>query len=618
MKALGNLPSPSGVALELIRLIQSEHVSIDRLVQPVEADPALAGRLLKIVNSALFRQKPVLSIKEAVIKLGTNMLSTLAWSVSVLDKNRNGGCQAFDYDHFWASALLRGLVLKRLAHYVRVVAPEEAFTLGLIADIGRLALAQVYPEKYSECLYSATGDLLEHEQACFGIDHNQITVAMLAEWGLSELVMDAFERFQRFRVSDFKLDKPCEQLAAQLKLASLLFASCPENDRSSIDALTQRLGLNAEQWQELNQHVHTEAADWAVFLGLNPIDIDAGLHRAQAGSEPFSTAAQRSALRILVVDDDRVQVQLLNHYLTRCGYDVITLNDPSQALAMIWTHQPQLVISDYKMTPIDGLELCRSIRSIQDWQNIYMILITADKDEKILSQAFEAGVDDFICKPISRVELDARVRGAKRTIQIQTELNRERENIRHYVFDLASANRNLEIVAITDPLTQLSNRHYSTARLEEEWAVFVRHRRPLALLTLDLDKFKQINDVYGHAVGDEVLRHFAEILRQTIRTTDVACRIGGEEFIVIAPDTDCADLKIMTERIRSEVERNQPASLNLARPVTVSIGAAVANLELDKKGWSDTLNRSDKALYAAKAAGRNTCKIDCTGEYAGL
>jgi diguanylate cyclase (GGDEF)-like protein len=259
------------------------------------------------------------------------------------------------------------------------------------------------------------------------------------------------------------------------------------------------------------------------------------------------------------------------------------------------------------MKPMDGLSLTRAIKVSQETKSIYVILVTADKDHQTMSAAFDAGVNDFISKPIHHDELNARILGARRTLSQHRQEGQEREEIRRQAFDLASEKRRIERTAATDPLTDLPNRRYASSRLNQEWATFGRYNRPLGILSLDLDQFKQINDNFGHDVGDKVLQHFARVLSQSIRSEDTACRMGGEEFIVIAPNTDLTTMRSLCERIRVRVEKQQPAELKLPRLVTVSIGATVADLDQDES-WQNTLKRSDRALYEAKAAGRN-CSV---------
>jgi diguanylate cyclase (GGDEF)-like protein len=147
------------------------------------------------------------------------------------------------------------------------------------------------------------------------------------------------------------------------------------------------------------------------------------------------------------------------------------------------------------------------------------------------------------------------------------------------------------------------------SRLEQEWSVFQRQGSSMALLVLDLDFFKRVNDHFGHDVGDKVLVHFAKVFEQSLRVSDIACRMGGEEFVVIAPNTDLQSVGSLAQRILANVRQHQPVDLAIPWLVTVSIGIAVADLQKDTNQWSDTLKRADKAVYEAKAAGRNTFKI---------
>lgn len=613
LKTLGSLPSPSGVALEVMRLTQKSDVSIEEIAKSVQADPALTGQLLKIVNSAVYSQdKFVISVKEAVLRLGINVLSRLVLTLSVLDANQTGRCLAFDYDGYWSKSLLKGLTIQSIVKQCqqRIFSPEEAFTIGLLSDIGRLALAQVYPKEYSACLESVTTSLLERERELFAIDHNQITIGMLQDWGLPKLCTDAIQLLSRENINQYLGDSSAERFASQLKLASLL---ADDFDQQTFSAETLSLAQQHQLSEEVLDTFRSELLlEWIELSKLLSIPIKTipnvligKVDSVLQTHNPLSF----SRLKILLVEDDTFQLKLLMTYLQKQGHQVVGVDNGQQALQQLMVDQPQLIISDFKMQPMDGMELSRTIRSAAHYENIYLILITGDKDKDIMSEAFNIGVDDFISKPINHVELDARIRGAQRAIQLQTRLQQEHKQLKRHAFELAAANRKLEKMAITDQLTNLPNRRYLMTRLEQEWSIFLRQAKPMALLVLDLDFFKHINDQLGHDVGDKVLIHFASVLEQSIRISDIACRMGGEEFVVIAPGTDQQTVGILAQRILGKVEQHQPAGLVLPRRLTVSIGVAVADLEKDGNQWSDTLNRADRALYKAKAAGRNTFMV---------
>jgi diguanylate cyclase (GGDEF)-like protein len=190
---------------------------------------------------------------------------------------------------------------------------------------------------------------------------------------------------------------------------------------------------------------------------------------------------------------------------------------------------------------------------------------------------------------------------------LQQELEKESRDIQHYTAELAAANRRLRIMANTDILTSLPNRRYALTRLEQEWATAQRCKRPMSVLMLDLDHFKSVNDTFGHDVGDQVLSHAAKLMKETSRTNDIVCRLGGEEFLIIAPNTNGSTALLLAERIRSFIEKNQYEGLAQHQPITVSIG--VASSVDDKPGWNELMKLSDQALYSVKHSSRNSVKL---------
>jgi len=186
---------------------------------------------------------------------------------------------------------------------------------------------------------------------------------------------------------------------------------------------------------------------------------------------------------------------------------------------------------------------------------------------------------------------------------LQQELEREREELRHFAAELAISNRSLQEAALTDALTGLPNRRYALERIQQEWAASYRSARSLACMVIDLDDFKQINDIYGHDVGDMALRLVSEALRQVLRSQDVICRTGGDEFLVICPETSEEEVLACGERLRKEIDRltvdNEDETLRLS----ISIGVAVRNDTMTSA--SDLIKKADRAVFQAKRRGRN-------------
>ncbi len=621
LKAAGALPSPTGVAFEIIRLCQDENASIEVLSNVLMVDPAMTGRILKLANTAANRlsERPIIAVKEAILKLGIRTLKSLALTFSVLDSQRSGSCLAFDYDLFWSSSLLRAVTVRTLCILDEqraglrgqasdfMISPEEAFTIGLIAEIGRLVLAQTYPVEYSACLDGKQNDLLSREQTAFSIDHDEITLALMEEWGLPRFVIDAMQIVQNSNsVFEYGHLSGAEKFAAQLQLAAIL-AGNHNLDASVLrmHSLKKALYIGNLEMHDIKNSAFQDWHEWGRFLNIATRDIvDTRINDTANDAEQ-----EHSALKILLVDDDRIQLHFLQTFLVKQGYLVSLAETAEQALKTLLIARPDIIVCDFKMAPVDGMKFCQMVKKHPSTQTVYFILMTADHDESVMSSAFDNGANDFILKPLKGAEFAARIRGARLSINVQRHFFQEREMLRRQAYDLASANRHQRKLALTDYLTNLPNRRYATNRLDEQWSIYLRHQRSFALSILDLDHFKRINDQFGHAVGDQVLMHFADVLRNAIRTCDLACRMGGEEFLVITPDADEDSIYGLVERIRLEVELNQPEHLRLSSIVTVSIGAALADQVLDSTGWQNTLERADEALYQAKAAGRNTVKI---------
>jgi diguanylate cyclase (GGDEF)-like protein len=311
-------------------------------------------------------------------------------------------------------------------------------------------------------------------------------------------------------------------------------------------------------------------------------------------------------LDILLVDDDPMMLANLSKQLTGSGNRVQVCQGGKSALELILKHNPQVVISGWHIKSMNGLDLCKALRASAFGKNIYFIIVTALEDEDALVEAFDAGIDDYVTKPVNLRVLLARLRAGRRIISLQNEVEKETGDIRRYTAELAAANRHLKAMANTDVLTGLPNRRYALNRLEQESANAERSNKPLSILMLDLDHFKLVNDALGHDVGDQVLTHAAKLMRETARTNDIVCRLGGEEFLIITPDTDGTTALMLAERIRNCIEKNQPKGFKLRCPVTVSIG--VAGSIGAKPNWKDMMKWADDALYLAKQGNRNTVR----------
>lgn len=325
---------------------------------------------------------------------------------------------------------------------------------------------------------------------------------------------------------------------------------------------------------------------------------------AAAGAPPQKPEPEVHASEsAMVVDDDPIVRELLLNFLNAHGMDGIVCPDAHQALALLEVHNPRLIISDWEMPGMDGLEFCRRVRSRIGSNHVHFIMLTVHTSKDALCRAFDAGVDDFLAKPFNDAELMARIRTGMRAIGLYDELARQHRGSRELNEQLTNFNRRLEKLAITDDLTGLYNRRQAMHRLEEHWALCERYQRPVAIVSLDIDHFKQINDIYGHAGGDLVLREISDILRVCVRSTDTVCRIGGEEFLIVLPYQTQQEAEICAQRCRHAVaEREFKFGGQIIR---ATISAGVASRRKDMAQSADLLVDCDEALYTAKRSGRN-------------
>jgi two-component system, cell cycle response regulator len=308
-----------------------------------------------------------------------------------------------------------------------------------------------------------------------------------------------------------------------------------------------------------------------------------------------TTTAREEHPQVLIAEDDAVVRLLLRHWLTTWGYDVVLAADGAEAWKILeQENSPKLIVLDWMMPGLDGIELCRRVRRKSTAYYQYILMVTGRSEMGHVVHALESGADDCIAKPFEESELKARLTVAKRILALQDELIEAREALR--------------LQAMKDALTGLWNRSAFQEMFKHEMRRAERAGTDTGLLLLDLDHFKAINDTYGHMTGDIVLRETADRLLQNVRPYDFVGRFGGEEFLIGVPDCDAGHLRNHAERIRAAVAATPVQVGALEIPVTLSIGAAVAPTKSASAGTAMAL--ADTAMYRAKRAGRN-CVVYC-------
>jgi diguanylate cyclase (GGDEF)-like protein len=302
-----------------------------------------------------------------------------------------------------------------------------------------------------------------------------------------------------------------------------------------------------------------------------------------------------NAFRVVLVDDDPSILRLVSRILTSSGIEMICCATGAAGLEVIETLEWELCILDRRLPDIDGTEICRLIKADRRFDTRQVILLSAQStlDDKVTG--FALGADDYITKPFQPVELMARVNASRRVIEMQKQL-----------VEMA---RRLEELSTRDGLTGIFNRRHFGATLEQVFRHSTRYHRPLSVVILDVDRFKTINDTFGHQAGDAVLTEVARRFAKSVRATDTVARYGGEEFAVLLPETALADAMSFAEKLRTVISSSPVLIPGGELPVTVSVGTA----SLEHTGFatsSEMFAAADQALYRAKRNGRNRVEAE--------
>lgn len=285
---------------------------------------------------------------------------------------------------------------------------------------------------------------------------------------------------------------------------------------------------------------------------------------------------------ILVVDDSIINLNILENLLD--GYDVIETTNGKSALSILEKEDVHLILLDIVMPEVDGYEICQKIKENEKTKNIPVVFITAKTDEDSIEKAYDVGGSDFVTKPFKPKELLARVKTQLKIHKMEKELR---------------------LLALIDPMTKLYNRRYFTSITEHSISFAQRERQELSVIMIDIDDFKNINDTYGHQIGDDVIVLVANTLMKIQRKSDIVCRYGGEEFVILLPNTSLENAKKVAEHARKEVESLSVLDSSQQEiSFTISLGVSCVNVD-DEETIEKSLKRADDALYNAKKLGKN-------------
>ncbi len=464
LKAGERLPSPKGVALEVFRLIRKDDVTNQQVAQAIKSDPTLSGRVIKVANSLVaYQTRPIASVVDAVSVLGFNTVRQLVLGLSLMEENRTGVCQRFDYQDFWAQSLLTAITAQNLVMQSGVGSTEEVFILGLLGQIGSLALATAYPQEYSRVLdalaLNANSDLVSLERTAFGFDHNQLSKEMLADWGMPQVFQDVVLHHEAPAQSSLTEGGRSWHLLNVLHIANYFSSVCLAHEAHrrkmvpKLILLATRQGVELDALAQLGDKSVKAWHDWSKFCGIRSAEVPlfAELFEAvplvpsmiEDTEELPNGTGTFYKMRILLVDDDRATLVLLKTLLEKAGHTVITAGNGIEGLALIEKFRPQLIITDWMMPEMSGIEFCKALRQNSAWRNIYVFIMTAQDGLDRLVEAFEAGANDYMTKPVSPKALLARLRAGQRVVQLQEEMEFDRQQLRKFADELAASNHRL-------------------------------------------------------------------------------------------------------------------------------------------------------------------------------
>jgi two-component system cell cycle response regulator len=298
---------------------------------------------------------------------------------------------------------------------------------------------------------------------------------------------------------------------------------------------------------------------------------------------------------VLVVEKSRFTTQRLSEYLAEADHEVVCADTGERALELGRAQQFDLVIVGIDLGGEDGLRLCSQFRSQEETRHLPLLLLLEDMDLPRLAKGLDLGVTDYLVKPLDRGELLARVR-------TQVRRRRYHDRLRERIQTSMS-------MAFTDSLTGLYNRRYLMTHLDRKLMGIAETGKPVSVMLFDVDHFKAVNDTHGHGVGDDVLVKLAEVASDNLRSVDLVARLGGEEFVVVMPESNAATAMQVAERLCAQVAESS-IDLPDGTPISVTVSIGVATSETADEMADDLLERADAALYTAKNAGRNRCQLD--------
>lgn len=611
------LPTPNGVALAIMEAWENENTTVQQIAKLVQMDPSLSGRILKLANSAVSGRRPVASVPEAIVRVGMQTVGQLAVAFSLIGNDSLTNCPAFNHNKYWTRCLLMAVLSRGLAKATQVAPPDDIFACGLLGRIGVLGLASVYPEVYSDILSSPSSELTVKEKETFGIDHNELSEAMMLDFCVPLALAEPTRYHEDPIQSGFEQESRPQKIATLLHLAYRLSEAAISDEgkitteASVIQALCAQLKLVEGRIDVIFNEALDDWREWSETFDLttdeirNYKDLDFDASESTKPNEKSITPQVGKPSAAIVADAE--MFELLADKLTQLGFPPVHCEKASAAMQLAMKRYANVFfISQHNAQFVDML------RGAKECYASYVFFVLAKSDIELEAKAYLAGADDVITNDIKEAHLKVRLIPAIRMLKRHERWRNDQAEFRRIAKELSLSHRQQQLLALTDQLTELPNRRAAMEALDKVWSGSLRSQIPCSLLILDIDYFKNINDRYGHDGGDAVLRAVADILNQSVRREDTIARIGGEEFLLISPNMPMREAIIAGERLRRQIETTKIVIDKESISITMSIGMAMR--EKTMRHGADLMVAADKALYVAKDAGRNRIALNSNGK----
>lgn len=641
LKAQGRLPSIKGVALSILEATSNEEVSLGRIAQIITPDPALTARLIKMSNSALYPgSRPVASLQDAIAKLGLGQVRQIALGFALVAENKEGACEGFDYPNYWARSILRGAIMRQACAQMRMGSAEEMFTLGLLAKIGELALATAYPDKYSGLLLQGLGGraLRSREKELFGFDAPELSAELMRDWKLPDpfalaSLMESSgntngpERIKGLHTLISEAEKVAEgwldlQEASQEERIETLGVKAQQLMQETVRAGNLSVSsqeMSLEQAKLLAKMGFEEALGWFESLSILPkikskkvvrsrnqtaaLEEEkdgAGLKRSLA-EELIEPEPGTEPARALVGSSDAGSIKTIAQALSIRGGHLVALRSKAQLFDELLEFAPHVLFLDYDAGA--GFQsLLESIKETDLGKSLFVVLICKPDQESHMSELMGAGADDFLVRPFSLAQASAKVTVAEKMASIALSMKESREGLKRYALQLEAVNKKLTQTALNDALTGLPNRMLMLDRIKSALDAREQSKNQVALMLLDLDNFKTVNDSFGHPAGDEMLRQIAERLKPMIRHGDSLARMGGDEFALIIREVQSeADAMLHAKRLLERIA--VPMKVH-GREISPKASVGIAMAPQHGKDADTLVKNADLALHKAKESGK--------------